>query len=204
MGKVKVRHIQEIGTRAWLRVYWGGSDVGDPCPGGYGYHNAKIHLCDSAKLNDWDLSGKPEDYPDERWPTLCETCGTPVPAGATREVFHKRLYNTASGQPEAGDTYWAQWQHDPELKKYYCPWDNCNDPRGHLIVVLPNGHEWDIDSRASNCTMKEERTHRCWVRHGEPPNVHVDKGGHTCAAGAGSIVSGDYHGFLHNGKLIKL
>jgi hypothetical protein len=69
------------------------------------------------------------------------------------------------------------------------------------MVVLPNGHIWDVDGRASNCDMKEDRTHRCWVRHGDPPNVHVDKNGHTCHAGAGSILSGNYHGFLHNGEL---
>ena len=32
-------------------------------------------------------------------------------------------------------------------------------------------------------------------------NVHVDKSGDTCAAGAGSILIGGYHGFLHNGYL---
>ena len=69
------------------------------------------------------------------------------------------------------------------------------------MCKLPNGREWDIDSRCSNCTLPDDRIHRCWVRHGEPPNIHVDKNGHTCSAGAGSILAGDYHGFLHNGEL---
>lgn len=46
--------------------------------------------------------------------------------------------------------------------------------------------------------------HRCWVRHGDvrAGNVHVDKNGVTCNAGAGSIISPDgWHGFLHNGYL---
>jgi hypothetical protein len=30
--------------------------------------------------------------------------------------------------------------------------------------------------------------------------VHVDKAGATCTAGAGSIIAGDWHGFLHNGQ----
>lgn len=69
-------------------------------------------------------------------------------------------------------------------------------------VILPNGHEWNVDSRASNCTMKEDRLHRCWVRHGEPPLVTANKqGGRTCAAGAGSIAVPGYHGFLNNGVL---
>lgn len=72
-----------------------------------------------------------------------------------------------------------------------------------LVVVLPNGHHWHLDSRCSNCTLPEDKEHRCWVRHGRPEDgtLHVDKDGLTCSAGAGSIQSGDYHGFLHNGHL---
>jgi hypothetical protein len=79
-------------------------------------------------------------------------------------------------------------------------WDWDNQFEGPLVVMTPGG-EWVIDSRASNCGRPDDRTHRCWVRHGEPPNIHVDKNGDTCAAGAGSIVCGNYHGFLHNGFL---
>jgi hypothetical protein len=50
--------------------------------------------------------------------------------------------------------------------------------------------------------MRDDNVHRCWVRHGtvgEP--LHVDKIGHTCAAGAGSISVEGFHGFLHHGVL---
>lgn len=70
-----------------------------------------------------------------------------------------------------------------------------------LCVTLPNGHDWYIDGRASNCTLPDDNEHHCWVRHGTPPNVTVDKNGRTCAAGAGSILAGSYHGFLQNGEL---
>lgn len=70
----------------------------------------------------------------------------------------------------------------------------------HLWVQTPGG-VWCIDSRASNCTMPYDYEHRCWIRHGEPPDVTVDKAGTTCSAGAGSIQCGDYHGFLQNGSL---
>lgn len=76
-------------------------------------------------------------------------------------------------------------------------WDNESCP--HLMVVTPNGGHWDIDSRCSNCTLPNDKQHRCWVRHGDPPNVTVDKAGSTCSAGAGSIITGSYHGFLRNG-----
>lgn len=75
-----------------------------------------------------------------------------------------------------------------------------------LNVILPDGHEWCIDAESSNCTRKGDRTHQCWVRHGEPPNLTVDKNGETCAAGAGSIVSPrtGWHGFLRNGTLEEI
>jgi hypothetical protein len=101
----------------------------------------------------------------------------------------------------------AMWRADwYDLKKadaqgrklYGWDWDNQIDPP--LVVKTPGG-EWIIDSRASNCTLPVDRLHRCWVRHGEVPNITIDKNGHTCAAGAGSIMCGNYHGFLRNGYL---
>jgi hypothetical protein len=102
----------------------------------------------------------------------------------------------------AGALWYADWMmHDSgDGVRRYWEWDNGTEPP--LMCKTPGG-EWNIDGRASNCTMKEERTHRCWVRHGTPPNLHVDKNGHTCGAGAGSILSGNYHGFLHNGQLVQ-
>jgi hypothetical protein len=68
-----------------------------------------------------------------------------------------------------------------------------------------DGHSWAIEGRASNCTMKEDHEHRCWVRHGTVgEKITVDKNGKTCAAGAGSFFMGsnnEWHGFLRDGKL---
>lgn len=103
------------------------------------------------------------------------------------------VYNTESGKPEPGDMFWQT----PYPKSF--AWDNLEGDELH--VICPNGMEWNIDSRAINCTMKNDRTHRCWVRTGIPPNITVGKkGGPTCSAGAGSILIGDYHGFLRNGN----
>lgn len=85
-----------------------------------------------------------------------------------------------------------------------------------LMVKLPNGGSWCVDSRASNCDRPypepEGKDHRCWIRTGDPRTgaVHVTKGkpGESCNAGAGSIGWGKsdspdyYHGFLHNGFLV--
>ena len=81
-------------------------------------------------------------------------------------------------------------------------WDNEKEP--HLIVCCPNGsdtRDWDIDSRCSNCGSPEDRLHRCWIRHGVPPVITVDKAGPSCNAGAGSIALPHWHGFLTQGVL---
>lgn len=190
---IKAKFAHEIGTRVSLRVYWG-----DSCNGTRSYHNAQKHLFDkmhSLMLGDKEhFGGEPEDYTPDQWPTVCESCGMIVPPDATKQVFNTRLYDTPSGKPEPGNLYYAHWLPP----KMY--WDNKED--FHLVAVCPDGDEWNIDSRASNCTMKDDRTHRCWVRHGDPETgqVHVDKNGYTCSAGAGSIQTHrGYHGFLHNG-----
>jgi hypothetical protein len=228
---MKARYIQEIGTRGQLRIYWdletltglepltqypgefsrsftSGQTCPNSCGGGKpGYHNAMKLIRDDPTLDAWGAFGRQEDYPAEEWPTHCSDCGALVPEGSRltqvgqsgfvvhHQIFSTSLYNTASGKPEPGDLYESRWhQGDP------CPfWDNCSGL--HLWAILPNGDHWDIDSRASNCTMRDDRTHRCWIRTGSLENgmIHVDKNGHTCAAGAGSIAVPGWHGFLHHG-----
>lgn len=92
-----------------------------------------------------------------------------------------------------GAMWFAEW-----LEEYPQFWKG---PDGRILVVMTPGGEWNIDSRAPNCTMKDDDKHRCWVRHGKPPEITVDKNGLTCRAGAGSIQCGDYHGFLRGGYL---
>ena len=127
-----------------------------------------------------------------------------MPEGAKRQVSRKRRYTTDSGRPEIGNMYYVTWlqvaAEDGVGTSCSCTWSNC-DGR-HLYVILPNGWEWDSDGRASNCTLPDEKTHRCWVRTGEPPLVTAGKQGHTCSAGAGSIAPPGWHGFLRNGKLV--
>lgn len=95
----------------------------------------------------------------------------------------------------------AMW--DADWRKSAFPEDVGPDGLS-LIVVCPDGWHWCVDSEASNCTRKGDRTHKCWVRHGDPRtgDIHVDKNGATCAAGAGSILTPKWHGFLHHGHLV--
>ncbi len=158
------------------------------------------------------------------WPThgggTCDRCGIPIPwASGTVKCSKgtRNRYSTASGQPEPGDLFWQLWNVkgkrlakrdgvlqlvDDPTKEHYCDWSNCTGP--HLMAVCPNGAQWDIDSRASNCDQPDNTTHRCWIREGTPgqPDFWVSKGGNagdTCTAGAGSIQAGDYHGFVQAG-----
>lgn len=132
------------------------------------------------------------------WRGKCAACGEAIPWRDPDVVVlggsgNNRVFDTPSGHLEPGCLFWVD--HYGEL--CHERWEGCAGP--HLHAILPNGRGWDIDSRANNCGSPDDRRHRCWIRHGEPPAVTVDKAGRTCSAGAGSIAAGDYHGFLQGG-----
>lgn len=95
-------------------------------------------------------------------------------------------------QSVPGGMYFAPWMSD------YKDWVGTD---GRSLIVITPGGAWNVDSRASNCTLPSDTEHKCWVRHGEAPEITVDKNGKTCGAGAGSIAQKNYHGFLRNGYL---
>lgn len=203
--------------RVWARRYSNGTPNCCPnSPGEYSYHQ-NMNL-----IGDFDrpFTGQSEDWldfletirppaSDPLWPTTC-TCGAVFEDSRIQrggQMFANRLFKrsdtgelTTLQEAPAGALWYAWWyNHEPADGLYGWDWDNMTGPP--LICRCPGGHDWNIDGRASNCDKKEDRLHRCWVRHGAPPNLHVDKNGLTCGAGAGSILAGKYHGFLHNGEL---
>lgn len=138
---------------------------------------------------------------DPRWPTQC-VCGYVFQADDERCVDTHRLY---AGAPD-GKLY--SLRNAPVGAMWDAWWMRSGGygrigPDGLYLIVKTPGGDWGVDDRASNCTMPSDDVHRCWVRHGDPRTgvVHVDKNGNTCGAGAGSILCGGYHGFLHNGEL---
>lgn len=195
--------------RLWLRRYRSGSTCALPD----GYHDARVLIGDSPSV---ELIQPPDD--DARWPTHC-ACGYAFQPDDERQRFSGQLHRGApDGQlytlqdAPPGAMWDAAWRR---LGGGSDPWTG---PDGiSLVVKLPNGSDWMVDSEASNCTRSQwgptpeyptgkvwrGRTHYCWIRHGDPRTgeLHVDKNGETCAAGAGSILSGSYHGFLHNSHL---
>lgn len=179
------------------------------CAGGY--HDALVYIGRApATWRETDHGPRLEHtvevpHDDPRWPAVCDRCAYVFSDDDKwqdwQELIYRRsdtdtdvvLHRTgAVDAPPAppGASWDAWWMHSSRPDKIY------------LMVRLPNGHDWAVDSQASNCTRKGE-THECWVRHGAPRDcrVTVDKDGDTCAAGAGSIQAGDYHGFLRNGVL---
>jgi len=147
-------------------------------------------------------SGDSLPHDDPRWPTHCTRCGADLDAADFWQLNYDTLYTRSDGGPEC-TTHEA-----PPGAMWYAPWylhENSAINRGPdgncLVVRLPNGNDWIVDGRASNCTLPHDDVHKCWVREGTPPNVTAGKAGHTCSAGAGSIGSGSYHGFLRNGVL---
>jgi len=99
---------------------------------------------------------------------------------------------------------WKPISELPPGGMYFADWYARKGPDGHHLIVKTPGGLWHVDGRAANCTRPEDDTHRCWVRHGVPPDVTVDKNGDTCGCGC-SIRQGPgysaFHGFLRNGVL---
>jgi hypothetical protein len=187
---------------------------GDKCPvsdSPYSYHDAMRKVGDEfAVFETTDFNGHPRSvrvdpylekykaqYPHGHpaWPTKCDACFYQFSDDDEWQIFTEQMWTLPNGElttvkrPPDGAMYFAWWEKDnPRFA-----------PTGPLYVICPGGAPWNIDGRASNCTMPNDNEHRCWIRHGEPPVITVDKNGNTCNAGAGSIQAGDYHGFLQNG-----
>ena len=175
------------------------------CPGSTGQHVAEVVVATLALPVDQPLPSVKFEWPHGQ-PMICHYCNQEF-AGSVESTGSGRHWIRAdTGEVKRrisdfgpGAMWYAYWYDKDGQQRYYgWDWDNQFEPP--LMVATPGG-DWCIDSRAPNCNMPEERTHRCWIRHGQPPDITVDKNGFTCGAGAGSIQSGSYHGFLRDGYL---
>lgn len=171
----------------------------------YSFHDARVPIGDAPPI----LSTAGYEQPpsvraydgDPRWPAAC-ACGYVFDDDDEWQVFTQRVYV----RTDTGDE--LTLRDAPPGAMWDAHWMSVKGPDGLCVVVrLPNGRDWMIDSRASNCTLPDDAEHRCWVRHGQPPRLTVDKDGLTCAAGGGSIASGQgathYHGYLRDGRLVE-
>lgn len=161
----------------------------------YGY---SITRDDSELLHD----------PQTRWPVICEYCNAPIdPLFAHHQVHHERIWVRRDTQEEI-------FLHDaPAGAMWFAPWfdDTWKPQLDHVLCVRTPGRqaEWIVDSQASNCTLPDDKhmeQHHCWVISGttaDLPNITVGKGGPTCSAGAGSVQTHSWHGFLRDGWLVE-
>lgn len=225
-SRIRCFGVEQTGSvRVSLRRYVSSrSCKAQDCPGGsMSYHNASVDIgTEPAHTDDRGylvpLKMPPRD--DPRWPATC-ICGYEFADDDEWQINQDHLYapmpNSADQAPATGP--WTM-RDMPAGAMLYPSWlqpdhgytqsvDNGDTrprrwqpgPDGKVLMVVTPRGEWIVDSRASNCTLPEDNKHRCWVRHGEIPDVNVDKNGLTCGAGGGSIMIGDYHGFLRNGWL---
>lgn len=188
--------------RRYLRRY-----STDGACNGRTYHDTMVPVGDAEEHwenNHWvDDNKSAKDYAgDSRWPTTCTHCGYAFQEKDERQLFSSHLYFRS----DTGEI--IPLRDAPEGAMYYADWysdiPSWTGPDGKaLICIVPKNHPWHIDGRCSNCTRPEDSVHKCWVRHGVPPNITVDKDGDTCSAGAGSILTKDWHGFLRGGELVE-
>jgi hypothetical protein len=88
------------------------------------------------------------------------------------------------GAPPGAMFYYEDIMPEADMTHFSNP---AGGPDGkHLIVVLPDGHWWHIDSIAQNASKP-------WDRSGVPPNVTARP----------SILTDTYHGFLTDGVLVE-
>lgn len=131
------------------------------------------------------------EFTDDRWDVLRPGTGA---------IVTEHVYSLTQCRVP-GAMFWANWSEKAADERR--PGSHIFRSGPQLEVILPDLNPWNIDGRANNCGSPADFVHRCWIRHGAPPSITVDKEGLTCAAGAGSINSGTWHGFLRNGELVE-
>jgi hypothetical protein len=150
-------------------------------------------------------------HDDPAWPTHCEHCSYEFVDDDHWQPWDELIYRrTDTGEDRVLHQGAPALELGIPAAEPGACWDAWWMPfsRGvdgiYLMVRLPDGHDWSVDSQAANCTRPGE-PHKCWCRHGDPREcrVTVDKNGDTCNAGAGSIASPNWHGFLRNGQLVE-
>lgn len=203
-------------VNVYLRRYSRNDDAQHSSHAGYSYHNAKILIAKEKAVYETKSYSEGGQlytsridpyldhyrglYPNSHsyWPVKCDWCNYKFSEDDEWQIYTDLLWC----RKDTGQLVTIKDTNKLEGAMYYAWWKKDSPryaPAGPLYAICPGGHPWNIDGRASNCGKPDDNVHRCWIRHGEPPDITVDKNGNTCSAGAGSIQAGNYHGFLRNG-----
>lgn len=188
------------------------------CHEGHWCEECKVVTRVEVPLDHWERA-----FPEPRPCVPCKQCHKSVPMnsrGLEEEMIRPDIGERFKGiQHLPPGAVWEQrgrqgdppynWRQSPrpDGKTYIIHRANKQDRRV-LVCKLPDGHDWVIDSRCRNCALPNDDKHWCWIREGRPEDgtLNVTKGGkkaRTCQAGAGSIQTGSWHGFLRNGRLVQ-
>lgn len=184
----KVFFCKDTGERNFTQSWWC-----DTC------HKPALELVVKRGV-EADDPGYPKVTPD---PVPCPTCHKPaVFSSSGSSVIFIR---TDTGE-EVTNLYkqpGACWAKARIMDRRTRTWRTGPDGRC-LTVICPGGGSWEIDERCSNCDKPDDIDHKCWCRHGSPEDgtLTVDKVGLTCNAGAGSIITHNWHGFLRSGEFV--
>lgn len=200
MDGIKVFFIERTGMD---RISLRRSADGPCCDGGeHSRHQAAVAIAEEPSSD--ESSGDVHPHDDPRWPKVCERCGYEFRDEdrwwLDRDHIYRRHDDPAVemvlAEAPVGACWNAEW--------YAEHGDHWVGPDGRsLWVKLPGGHDWGIDSTASNCKQRNI-PHKCWVREGRPEdgNLTVLRGSIPGHVGAGSIDTGAWHGYLDHGELV--
>lgn len=145
-------------VRGWLRRYVSGSKC--PHPANHGYHNAERLVINEAPalFEATEETFKHFSKTDRRWPQTCE-CGYVFNDDCSWQYMTRKIYRRL----DTGQTFVMRppfGEQAPLGAMWDANWDN-EDPsldrrigadRIALQVMIPYGHVWTPDARASNCT----------------------------------------------------
>lgn len=166
----------------------------------YGYHNSFIPIEDGLVDSDGVIRDgvRPElkeKYKND-FPIRCE-CGYRFKDDDQRQIFSEAQYEDEQGNiwttrvstdttfllgkdaAPVGAMWSASWLED--MPQYTGP-DGLS-----LHLRTPYG-DWLIDRRSESCTRKEKKgdIHKCWIRHGTPPNITITR--NDCNPGENSVM----------------
>jgi hypothetical protein len=197
-------------TAVGLRTYTGADRSGWTCEDGW--HDSSVTYTGRAPAI-VDEQGIEHQQPppegEQDWPTTCARCGIDIPDPIHQHWSQRIWRRTDTGEERFNHSNPDVATADIPIAEPGACWNAHWMPSAvdgvYLMVRCPDGHDWAVDSRASNCGLPDDDEHRCWVRHGDPREcrVTVDKNGLTCPSGAGSIQTPNWHGFLRDGLLVE-
>lgn len=194
--------------QVYLRRYQR-SDTNQECPfpGNDGYHHAMTLIGEEpVERNErgYITNGQKTLPPDDvHWPQACACRHYTFKLEDAWQRFTKEVYRRVDTGEEMTlrdappGAMWYAWWYD----------DSWHVQGPHALVVrLPDKSDFIVDADANNCNWpggdREQAHHHCWPYRGTPPDIDVSKDyGSTCTAGASSIMTAHWHGFLRNGYL---